>query len=168
MNAYKKVNVNGGSARFDGLNLEKFKEDLKGNLYRIWNRMSSESYFPPPVTVLESPKNTGGIRRLGVLTVRDGVAQMMAKMYFEPEMESIFLQDSYEYRPGKSALIAVEQARQRSWKINYVIEFDIKGLFDNVDHERLKKVVQNHAKEHWLEMYVDRWLKHHSWMPMEV
>ena len=159
MTAYKRVKANGGSAGIDGVDFGKFEEDLKGNLYRIWNRMSSGSYFPPPVKVVEIPKKTGGVRRLGVPTIGDRVAQMVAKLYFEPEVEPIFHKDSYGYRPGKSAVDAVGQARQRCWKFNYVIEFDIKGLFDNIAHELLKKAVRKHAKEPWIEIYVDRWLK---------
>ena len=159
MTAYKRVKANGGSAGIDGVDFGKFEEDLKGNLYRIWNRMSSGSYFPPPVKVVEIPKKTGGTRRLGVPTIGDRVAQMVAKLYFEPDVEPIFHKDSYGYRPGKSAVDAVGQARQRCWKFNYVIEFDIKGLFDNIDHELLKKAVRKHAKEPWIEIYVDRWLK---------
>lgn len=159
MTAYKRVKANGGSAGIDRVDFVKFEEDLKRNLYKIWNRMSSGSYFPPPVKVVEIPKKTGGKRRLGVPTIGDRVAQMVAKLYFEPEVEPIFHKDSYGYRPGKSALDAVGQARQRCWKFNYVIEFDIKGLFDNIDHELLKKAVRKHAKEPWIEIYVDRWLK---------
>ena len=159
LTAYKRVKANGGSAGVDGVNFGKFEEDLKGNLYRIWNRMSSGSYFPPPVKVVEIPKKTGGTRRLGVPTIEDRVAQMVTKLYFEPDVEPIFHNDSYGYRPGKSALDAVEQARQRCWKFDYVIEFDIKGLFDNINHELLKKAVGKHTREPWIEIYVDRWLK---------
>lgn len=159
MTAYKRVKANRGSAGIDGVNFEKFEEDLKGNLYKIWNRMSSGSYFPPPVKMVEIPKKTGGIRNLGVPTIGDRVAQMVTKLYFEPYVEPIFHKDSYGYRPGKSAIDAVGQARQRCWKFNYVIEFDIKGLFDNIDHELLKKAVRKHVKEPWIEIYVDRWLK---------
>lgn len=159
MTAYKRVKANRGSAGIDGVNFEKFEEDLKGNLYKIWNRMSSGSYFPPPVKMVEIPKKTGGIRKLGVPTIGDRVAQMVTKLYFEPYVEPIFHKDSYGYRPGKSAIDAVGQARQRCWKFNYVIEFDIKGLFDNIDHELLKKAVRKHVKEPWIEIYVDRWLK---------
>lgn len=159
MTAYKRVKANGESAGIDGVDFGKFEEDLKGNLYRIWNRMSSGSYFPPPVKVVEIPKKTGGIRRLGVPTIGDRVAQMVTKLYFEPDVEPIFHKDSYGYRPGKSAVDAVGQARQRCWRFNYVIEFDIKGLFDNIDHELLKKAVRKHAKEPRIELYVDRWLK---------
>ena len=121
--------------------------------------MSSGSYFPPLVKVVEIRKKTGGTRRLGIPTIGDRVAQMVTKFYFEPDVEPIFHNDSYGYRPGKSALDAVEQARQRCWKFNYVIEFDIKGLFDNINHELQKKALRKHTREPWIEIYVDRWLK---------
>ncbi len=146
MTAYKKVKANKGSAGIDGQSIEEFEKDLKGNLYKIWNRMSSGSYFPPPVKAVEIPKKTGGTRRLGIPTVGDRVAQMVAKMYLEPQVEPIFHEDSYGYRPNKSALDAVGQARQRCWKYDYVIELDIKGLFDNIDHELLMRAVRKHVK----------------------
>lgn len=113
MKAYKKVRSNKGSAGIDGQDIEEFEKDLKGNLYKIWNRMSSGSYFPPPVKAVEIPKKSGGIRRLGIPTVSDRVAQMVVKMYLEPTVEPIFHADLYGYRPNKSALDAIGQARQR-------------------------------------------------------
>jgi len=157
--AYKKVKANQGSAGIDGQNLADFEKDLKNNLYKIWNRMSSGSYFPPPVKAVEIPKKAGGTRRLGIPTVSDRIAQMTAKMYMEPYVERIFHEDSYGYRPNKSALDAVGQARQRCWKYDYVIEFDIRGLFDNIDHELLMKAVRKHVKEPWVILYIERWLK---------
>lgn len=159
LDAYKSVKRNKGSAGIDEVDIESFEKDLKGNLYKIWNRMSSGSYFPTPVRAVEIPKKTGGTRRLGIPTVGDRVAQMVVKMYLEPKIESIFHKDSYGYRPNKSALDAIGQARQRCWKYDYVIEFDIKGLFDNIDHELLIKAVKFHTKESWILLYIERWLK---------
>ena len=132
--AYKAVKSNGGAAGVDGQTIEQFEADLKRNLYKIWNRMSSGSYFPPPVRAVAIPKKTGGQRILGVPTVADRVAQMVVKRLIEPILDPIFLADSYGYRPGKSALDAVGVTRQRCWKYDWVLEFDIKGLFDNIDH----------------------------------
>ncbi len=121
--------------------------------------MSSGSYFPPPVKLVEIPKKTGGKRGLGIPTVEDRVAQMVVKMYFEPKVEPVFHEDSYGYRPNKSALEAIGKARKRCWKYDYVIEFDIKGLFDNIDHELLMRAVRKHIREPWIILYVERWLK---------
>jgi len=157
--AYKRVKANKGSAGIDGMDFEKFEENLNNNLYKIWNRMSSGSYFPSPVLAMEIPKKTGGVRKLGIPTIFDRVAQMVAKMYVEPIAEPLFHTDSYGYRPNKSAIDAVGKARQRCWKYDYVIELDIKGLFDNIDHELLMKVVIRHVKEPWIRLYIGRWLK---------
>lgn len=159
MSAFKRVKANGGSPGIDGQELTEFETDLKRNLYKIWNRMSSGSYFPPPVKLVEIPKKTGGKRGLGIPTVGDRVAQMVVKMYLEPKVEPIFHSNSYGYRPNKSAIDAIGQARNRCWKYDYVIEFDIKGLFDNIDHELLMKAVRKHTKEPWILLYIERWLK---------
>src|SRR6185369_4573661 len=116
MQAYKLVKANAGAAGVDQQSLEDFAKDLKDNLYKIWNRMSSGSYFPPPVKAVPIPKKTGGERILGVPTVSDRIAQMVVKLTFEPQVESHFLPDSYGYRPNKSALDAVGVTRQRCWK----------------------------------------------------
>lgn len=157
--AYKKVRANKGSAGIDGIDFEIFEKKLNNNLYKIWNRMSSGSYFPSPVLAVEIPKKTGGTRRLGIPTIADRIAQMVARMYVEPVVEPMFCEDSYGYRPNKSAIDAVATARKRCWKYDYVIELDVKGLFDNIDHELLMKVVERHVKEAWGCMYIKRWLK---------
>src|SRR6266446_381504 len=131
--AYKAVKTNGGAAGVDGQTIEQFEADLKSNLYKIWNRMSSGSYFPPPVRAVSIPKKSGGQRILGVPTVADRVAQMVVKQVIEPNLDSVFLADSYGYRPNKSALDAVGVTRERCWKYDWVLEFDIKGLFDNIN-----------------------------------
>jgi RNA-directed DNA polymerase len=135
MEAYQRIKANKGAAGVDQQSLESFEANLKDNLYKIWNRMSSGSYFPLPVKAVPIPKKSGGERILGVPTVADRIAQMVVKLTFEPLVEPHFLRDSYGYRPNKSALDAVGVTQQRCWKYNYVVEFDIKGLFDNVDHD---------------------------------
>src|ERR1700682_1617859 len=127
---YKAVKSNRGAAGVDELTIEQFEADLSGNLYRIWNRMSSGTYFPPPVRAVSIPKKSGGQRILGVPTVADRVAQMVVKQVIEPILDPVFLADSYGYRPSKSALDAVGVTRERCWKYDWVVELDIKGLFD--------------------------------------
>ncbi len=156
--AYKEVKANAGSAGIDGQTIEAFEQDLKGNLYKIWNRMSSGSYFPPPVKAVAIPKKAGGERILGVPTVADRVAQMVVKQKIEPEIERCFLPDSYGYRPGKSALDAVGVTRERCWKYDWVLEFDIKGLFDNIDHSLLQRALKKHVECKWALLYIERWL----------
>jgi RNA-directed DNA polymerase len=157
--AYKAVKSNGGAAGVDGQTLEQFEADLKSNLYKLWNRMSSGTYFPPPVRAVSIPKKSGGQRILGVPTVADRVAQMVVKQAIEPNLDSVFLADSYGYRPGKSALDAVGVTRERCWKYDWVLEFDVKGLFDNIDHELLLRVVRRHVACTWVLLYIERWLK---------
>src|ERR1700691_2712238 len=139
--AYKAVKANAGAAGVDGQSLEMFAKDLMRNLYKIWNRMSSGSYFPPPVRAVPIPKKSGGERILGVPTVSDRIAQMVVKQLIEPNLEAIFLPDSYGYRPGKSALDAIGVTRKRCWRYDWVLGLDIKGLFDNIDHALLLKAV---------------------------
>lgn len=156
--AYKAVKANHGAAGVDGETLEMFEKDLARNLYKLWNRMSSGTYFPPPVRAVSIPKKTGGERVLGVSTVSDRIAQMVVKQMIEPDLDSLFLRDSYGYRPGKSALDAVGVTRQRCWKYDWVLEFDIKGLFDNLPHDLLLKAVRKHVKCNWALLYIERWL----------
>jgi RNA-directed DNA polymerase len=156
--AYKAVKANAGSAGVDQETIADFETNLKGNLYKIWNRMSSGSYFPPPVKAVAIPKKNGGERILGVPTVADRVAQMVVKMVLEPTVEPVFLSDSYGYRPGKSALDAVEITRQRCWRYDWVLEFDIKGLFDNIDHGLLLRALEKHTECEWAKLYIRRWL----------
>ena len=165
MEAYKKVKANAGTSGVDGQSLEDFERNLKDNLYKIWNRMSSGTYFPPPVKAVPIPKKTGGERILGVPTVSDRIAQMVVKLTFEPCVEPHFLQDSYGYRPNKSAINAIGITRQRCWKYDYVLEFDIKGLFDNIDHELLMKAVRKHTDNSWVILYLERWQKAPLQMP---
>ena len=155
---YKAVKSSKGAAGVDGQTIELFEANLKGNLYKIWNRMSSGTYFPPPVRAVSIPKKSGGERILGVPTVSDRIAQMVVKQLIEPDLDPIFLPDSYGYRPGKSALEAVGVTRKRCWKYDWVLEFDIKGLFDNIEHELLLKAVRKHVKCKWALLYIGRWL----------
>ena len=141
LEAFQRIKENKGAAGIDDESIEAFESDLNNNLYKIWNRMSSGSYFPSPVRAIEIPKKSGGTRILGVPTVLDRVAQMVAKIYFELQVEPHFHPDSYGYRPSKSAADALAATRERCWKCNWLLEFDIKGLFDNIDHELLLKAV---------------------------
>jgi RNA-directed DNA polymerase len=162
--AYKAVKTNAGTAGVDGQSLEQFAQDLGRNLYKIWNRMTSGSYFPPPVRAVPIPKKTGGQRILGVPTVADRVAQMVVKQVVERTVEPIFMPDSYGYRPNKSALDAIGVTRERCWKYDWVLEFDIRGLFDNIDHTLLLRAVRKHVKCEWALLYIERWLT----APMEL
>lgn len=157
--AYKEVKANGGAAGVDEESIEGFEANLKDNLYRIWNRMSSGSYFPPPVKGVPIPKSSGGVRMLGIPTVSDRVAQTVVKKVLEPILEPVFDEDSFGYRPGRSAHDAVAVTRRRCWQYDWVVEFDIKGLFDHIDHGLLMKALRRHCKIRWVLLYVERWLK---------
>lgn len=159
MEAYERVKVNKGAAGVDGESIRDFEENLKGNLYKIWNRMSSGCYFPPAVKTVEIPKADGKKRKLGIPTVGDRIAQMVVKMQLEPCVEPHFHPDSYGYRPKKSAIQALGVARTRCWKYDWVIDMDIKGFFDNIDHELMMKAVIKHTQEPWILLYVRRWLE---------
>jgi group II intron reverse transcriptase/maturase len=156
--AYLEVRSKEGAGGVDGVTIEQFEKDLKGNLYKIWNRMSSGAYFPPPVRAVTIPKKNGGQRILGVPTVADRVAQTVVKQMIEPDLDKVFLADSYGYRPDKSALDAVGVTRERCWKYDWVLEFDIKGLFDNIDHSLLMRAVRKHVTCPWALLYIERWL----------
>jgi group II intron reverse transcriptase/maturase len=156
--AYKAVKENAGAAGVDKQTIEQFALDLRGNLYKIWNRMSSGSYFPPAVRAVAIPKKNGGQRILGIPTVADRVAQMVVKKIVERELEPIFLPDSYGYRTNKSALDAIGVTRTRCWQYDWVLEFDIRGLFDNIDHSLLLKAVRKHVTCEWALLYIERWL----------
>ncbi|MBT2232295.1 group II intron reverse transcriptase/maturase [Nonomuraea sp. NEAU-A123] len=158
--AYRRVKANQGAAGVDGQSIEQFEQDLKGNLYKLWNRMSSGCYFPPPVRMVEIPKPAGkGVRVLGVPCVADRIAQTVAAMALEPEVEKIFHPDSYEYRPRKSALDAVGACRERCWRTDWVIDLDIEGFFDNLDRDLVLQAVAHHTGQRWILLYVERWLK---------
>ncbi len=156
--AYQLVRANRGAAGVDDETIAMFEQNLSGNLYKLWNRMSSGSYLPPPVKQVEIPKAKGGTRKLGVPTVSDRIAQTVAKLMIEPILDPIFHEDSYGYRPGKSAKQAIAVTRKRCWQYDWVVEFDIKAAFDQIDHALLLKAVRSHIKEDWILLYVERWL----------
>jgi RNA-directed DNA polymerase len=162
--AFQRVKANGGSAGVDLETIEEFEGNIGDNLYKLWNRMGSGSYFPLPVKAVPIPKKSGGTRILGVPTVADRIAQTVVKMVLEPLLEPVFDRDSFGYRPGRSALDAVALVRRRSWEYDWVVEFDIKGLFDNIDHELLLRAVRKHCDTPWVLLYIERWLK----APMEI
>ena len=157
--AYKKVKANGGTYGVDQESLKDFEKDLKNNLYKIWNRMSSGSYFPPEVRGVPIPKKSGGVRMLGIPTVSDRIAQAVVKLVLEPILNPLFHENSYGYRPGKCAHDAIAITRERCWMDPWVVEFDIKGLFDNIDHELLMKALRKHCNIPWVILYIERWLK---------
>jgi group II intron reverse transcriptase/maturase len=165
--AYKRVKANRGAAGVDGQSLADFEKDLEGNLYKVWNRMSSRSYLPPPVRLVEIRKGGGGMRPLGIPTVGDRIAQTVVKMVLEPVVEPHFHEDSYGYRPGKSAHDAVGAARKRCWRADWVIDLDIKGFFDNLDHDLVLKAVDHHTDNPWVRLYISRprWLRAPAEMP---
>ena len=158
--AYQKVKANRGAAGVDGVTIEAFEKDLQGNLYKIWNRMSSGSYFPPPVKAVPIPKDGGrAVRILGVPTVADRVAQTVVAARLEPVVERIFHTDSDGYRVGRSAIDAVAKCRQRCWKYDWVIDLDIQKFFDTCPHELIVKAVAVNTDQAWVVLYVKRWLK---------
>ena len=157
--AYKRVKANKGAAGVDSESIEVFEKNLKDNLFKIWNRMSSGTYFPPPVRSVGIPKKDGGERRLGIPTVSDRIAQTVVKTYLEPVVEPSFHPDSYGYRPKKSALDAVGAARQRCWRYDWVIDLDVRGFFDNLDHALVLRAVEKYTQCRWILLYVKRWLE---------
>jgi len=156
--AYLQVKSNGGAAGVDAESIEAFEQDLKGNLYRLWNRMASGTYFPPPVREVVIPKRDGGERKLGIPTVTDRIAQTVVKRYLEPKVEPSFHGDSYGYRPGKSAVDAVGRARERCWRYDWVVDLDIRAFFDPLDHDLVKRAVRKYTDCRWVLLYVERWL----------
>ena len=156
--AYKKVKANQGSAGVDQISMEEFDAQRSKHLYKLWNRLASGSYFPPPVKEVEIPKKDGKVRKLGIPTIGDRVAQMVVKEYLEARFEKIFSPNSYGYRPDRNAHQALEKVRQNCRKTDWVIDLDIKGFFDNIDHERLMLAVQKHVPEKWCLLYIQRWL----------
>jgi len=157
--AYKRVRANKGAAGVDAESIEEFEGNLSGNLYKLWNRMSSGTYFPPPARSVSIPKKGGGERVLGIPTVTDRVAQTVVKMYLEPEVEPWLHPDSYGYRPKKSPIDAVAAARKRCWRYDWVIDLDIKGFFDNLDHALVMRAVRKYTQCRWILLYVQRWLE---------
>jgi RNA-directed DNA polymerase len=163
--AYKRVKANRGAAGVDGETIAAFEQDLENNLYRLWNRMSSGSYFPPAVRRVEIPKEGGKTRPLGIPTVSDRIAQTVVQRYLEPILEPVFHVDSYGYRPGRSAHDALAVARQRCWRHDWVIDLDIRSFFDEIDRELLMRAVRRHTDCAWLLLYIERWLQAPVSMP---
>jgi RNA-directed DNA polymerase len=156
--AYQQVKANRGAAGIDEETIAMFEQNLSRNLYKLWNRMSSGSYFAPPVKQVEIPKAKGGTRKLGIPTVSDRIAQTVVKRIIEPVLDPIFHSDSHGYRPGRSAKQAIAVIRKRCWQYDWVVEFDIKAAFDQIDHGLLLKAVRTHIKERWILLYLERWL----------
>ncbi len=163
--AYRRVKANKGAAGVDRVSMEEFEKDLRNNLYRIWNRMSSGTYFPPPVKAVEIPKSHGGTRILGVPTVADRIAQTVVAMQLEARTESIFHRDSYGYRPRKSAHDALRKCRQRCWESDWVVDLDIEKFFDSLEHDLVVRAVEANTGQKWVLLYVKRWLKAPLQMP---
>ena len=157
--AYLQVKARKGSAGVDAQSVEDFERDLKKNLYRIWNRMSSGTYFPPPVLQVVIPKRDGGERKLGVPTISDRIAQTVVKKVLEPMVEPQFHPDSYGYRPGRSAHDAVGRVRERCWKFNWVLDLDVQSFFDTLDHALVMRAVKRYTDCRWVLLYIERWLK---------
>jgi RNA-directed DNA polymerase len=160
LKAWEDVRSNQGAAGVDEVSIEDFERNLSGNLYRVWNRLSSGSYMPPAVLAVQIPKRDGrGVRTLGVPTVADRVAQTVLRSYLEPGVEPHFHTDSYGYRPGRSALDAVRVCRERCWKYDWLIDLDYQSFFDSLDHELVLRAVAAHTDLRWVLLYVERWLK---------
>ncbi len=157
--AFNRVKANHGAAGVDGQSITEFEARLRANLYKLWNRLSSGSYLPPPVRRVSIPKADGSLRPLGIPTVADRIAQEVVRRRLEPLLEPKFHRDSYGYRPGRSAIDAIRTARQRCWRANWVLDLDIKSFFDNIDHELLLSAVRKHADCRWVVLYIERWLK---------
>jgi len=163
--AYKRVKANQGAAGVDGISIADFEQDLSKNLYRIWNRMSSGSYFPPAVRRVDIPKGEGRTRPLGIPTVSDRIAQTVVQRHLEPILEPVFHKDSYGYRPGRSAHDALAVARQRCWRHDWVLDLDVKSFFDEIDWELLMRAVRHHTDCAWVLLYIERWLRAPVRMP---
>ncbi len=157
--AYKRVKANRGTAGVDGQSITEFEENLSANLYKLWNRLASGSYFPPPVRRVEIPKGDGRTRPLGIPTVADRIAQMVVTRFLQPILEPQFHADSYGYRPKKSAKDALAVARQRCWRYNWVLDLDIKSFFETLDHKLLMRAIRWHTTCPWVLLYIERWLK---------
>jgi RNA-directed DNA polymerase len=158
LEAYRHVRANQGAAGIDAKSIEMFEADLSRNLYKLWNRMASGSYFPPPVKQVEMPKKKGGVRTLGIPTVADRIAQQVVKARIEGELEELFHPDSYGYRPNKSAADAVAVTRERCWKYDWCVEFDIRRAFDELDWDLMRRAISKHVKDPWTRLYIERWL----------
>ncbi len=165
VDAYRRVRANKGSAGVDGITLKGYEADISKQLYKVWNRLTSGSYFPPEVMLMQIPKANGKLRDLGIPTVGDRVAQQVIKTYLEPRYEAKFRQSSYGYRPKKRAHQALDQCQRNCWKYDWVIDLDIKSFFDNIDHDWMMRMLEEETKEKWVLMYIQRWLQAPLRMP---
>lgn len=156
--AYKSVKKGGESAGIDGVSFIEFAKDLSGNLYKIWNRMASGSYFPPSVREVEILKTDGTKRKLGIPTIGDRIAQAVVKEHLEKAVDRKFEENSYGYRKGRSAEAAIKKCKENCWQDAWAIDLDIKGFFDNIDRELLMEAVREHTAEKWVLMNIERWL----------
>ena len=164
--AWEKVRANNGAPGVDAVSIAEFASDERNNLYKLWNRMASGSYFPGPVRAVEIPKDHGaGVRTLGVPNTADRVSQTAAAMLLEEKLEPIFHSDSYGYRPGRSAHDALAVTRKRCWEQDWILDLDIRAFFDSVPHDLLLKAVAHHTDERWVLLYIERWLKAPMQMP---
>jgi RNA-directed DNA polymerase len=159
MEAYKRVKANKGAYGVDEVSIEDFEKDLRKNLYKIWNRMSSGCYLPPPVRLVEIAKDSGGKRPLGIPTVGDRVAQMVVVLLLQPKIDPCFHENSYGFRPGRNAHQAIEKATKSCHTHSWVVDLDISKYFDTIDHDLLLKALQKHNDCSWIELYIKRWLK---------
>ena len=159
VDAYRRVRANKGSAGVDGITLETYGADVSKQLYKVWNRLTSGSYFPPEVRLVQIPKRNGKMRDLGIPTVSDRVAQQAIKTYLEPRYEEKFRESSYGYRPNKRAHQAIGKCQQNCWKYDWVIDLDIKGFFDNINHDWMMRMMEEETQEKWVLMYIRRWLQ---------
>lgn len=157
--AWKGVKEKKGSAGIDTVSINDYEQELGKHLYKLWNRMSSGSYFPQPVKLVEIPKKNGGQRPLGIPTVEDRIAQSAVVLYINERLDKEFHTDSYAYRSGRSAAEALTTARQRCWRYDWVLDMDISKFFDTIDHELLMRAVKRHVTEKWILLYIERWLK---------
>jgi RNA-directed DNA polymerase len=153
------VRANKGSAGIDEISMKEFDANKRKHLYKLWNRMASGSYFPPPVKEVEIAKKDGNIRNLRVPKISNRVGQMVVKMFIEPKLETIFSPNSYGYRPKRNAHQALSKVRENCWKHDWVIDLDIKGFFDNINHYKLMLAVEKHVSENWVKLYIKRWLE---------
>lgn len=157
--AYKKVKSNKGSAGIDQMSWEDLDKDLSSHLYKLWNRLTSGSYFPAPVKQVKIPKKDGGVRKLGVPTLLDRIAQQVVRQHLEKQLEPIFHESSFGYRPGRNAHQAVKQSERNCFGHDFVVDLDIKGFFDNINHDLMMKALRHYCKDEWVAMYVSRWLQ---------
>jgi RNA-directed DNA polymerase len=158
--AYAKVKKGGKAAGVDQQSWATFEaKGVEKELYVVWNRMASGSYFPQAVREVEIPKKDGKVRKLGIPTVRDRIAQEVVRKYMEQRVDEKFHPNSYGYRPLKSAKEATDQVRSNCLKHDWVLDMDISKFFDEIDHELMLKAVEAMFTENWVKVYVQRWLE---------